>query len=429
MTRKRWLLVAAAVAVLCLACGGVGVAYLAQNVPAVARLFRGAPDEPTAIPIGAAELSLDLPTATVTPDPTATATEIPPSPTATPSATATTAPADPPGPAASMTAAVETAAPTSTTTPTPTWTATLTPTRTASPTPVPPTPTPRPQWIAFESKRGENKDYEIVVVKPDGSRQANFTNSWADDVAPAWAPTGRHIAFVSFRDTVAGKWGMGKGAIYVKAFDLQSGQGGEVWRVTDDGGSEGWPTWSPDGQRIAFQSDRSGNWDIWISNVDGTGLAQLTRHPAEDRFADWSPDGKKIAFTSKRSGNEEVWVVDVQAALEGGDDSGAINLTNCPAADRYPFWSPNGKQLTFNTKRDGNFEVYVMNADGSKPRNVSRSPGSTEGLADWSPDGKRLVFYSNRGGNKEVYVLDLASLAWTNISNHPASDEFCAWSP
>ncbi|RPI51235.1 MAG: hypothetical protein EHM56_09770, partial [Chloroflexi bacterium] len=87
--------------------------------------------------------------------------------------------------------------------------------------------------------------------------------------------------------------------------------------------------------------------------------------------------------------------------------------------------------------RDGDFEVYVMNADGSKPRNLSRSPKSTEGLADWSPDERRLVFYSDRGGNKEVYILDLASLpaqgdspgAWKNISNHEASDEFCAWSP
>ena len=97
--------------------------------------------------------------------------------------------------------------------------------------------------------------------------------------------------------------------------------------------------------------------------------------------------------------------------------------------DRYAIWSPDGRQLTFNTNRDGNFEVYVMNADGSRPRNLSNSPKSTEGLADWAPDGRRLVFYSDRGGNKEVYILDLASLKWTNISNHEASDEYCAWSP
>jgi Tol biopolymer transport system component len=430
MTRKRWLAVGAALLALCLISGSLGFAYLARNIPGVARLIH----EPPAAPTGALPVTdkISLPaTATLTVTPTAT--EVPPTPTSTPSATATVTR---PSPQAET---VEGPVPTlaSTATPTPTWTASPT---TVPPTAIPPAPTatppastatpaPRPEWIAFESQRGVNNDLEIMAMAPDGSRQTNLTNSWADDVAPAWAPDGRRIAFVSFRDTLAGKWGLGNGAVYVMPFDPASGQAGEARRVTDDGGSEGWPTWSPDGRRIAFQSNRSGNWDIWMINADGTGLAQLTRHPADDRFACWSPDGTKIAFTSQRSGTQDVWVLDVQAALSSGDDSGAINLTNSPSDDRYPFWSPDGKQLTFNSRRDGNYEIYIMNSDGSHPRNVSNSPKSAEGLADWSPDGTRLVFYSDRSGNKEVYLLDLATLAWTNISNHPASDEFCAWSP
>jgi TolB protein len=92
-------------------------------------------------------------------------------------------------------------------------------------------------------------------------------------------------------------------------------------------------------------------------------------------------------------------------------------------------WSPDGKRIAFNTGRDGNQEIYVMNADGSKPTNVTRAPDSIEGLADWSPDGRRLVLYSDRPGNKDVFVLDLASGPWTNLTKHPASDEFCTWSP
>jgi Tol biopolymer transport system component len=69
-----------------------------------------------------------------------------------------------------------------------------------------------------------------------------------------------------------------------------------------------------------------------------------------------------------------------------------------------------------------------MNADGSNQKNLSKSPESTEGLADWAPDGRRLVLYSDRSGNKEVYVMDLASGKWTNLTNHPASDEFATWS-
>jgi Tol biopolymer transport system component len=424
MTHKRKLAAGAALLALCLVCGGLGFAYLARNIPGVARLLHDPPAIPTEALAVADKIALPA-TATLTVAPTQT--QVPPAVTSTPSATATAAL---PSPQATTVASPE---PTLASTATPTPTSTASPTTIAPPTSTAPPPTattpPRLQWIAFESQRGANNDLEIMAMAPDGSRQTNLTNSWADDVAPAWAPDGRRIAFVSFRDTLAGKWGLGNGAVYVMPFDPATGQAGEARRVTDDGGSEGWPTWSPDGRRIAFQSNRSGNWDVWIINADGTGLAQLTRHPADDRFPSWSPDGTRIAFTSKRSGSYDVWVLDVQAALSSGDDSGAVNLTNSPSEDRYPFWSPDGKQLTFNSKRDGNYEIYIMNSDGSHPRNVSNSPRSAEGLADWSPDGTRLVFYSDRSGNKEVYILDLASLAWTNISNHPASDEFCVWSP
>jgi TolB protein len=273
-------------------------------------------------------------------------------------------------------------------------------------------------------------DYEIYAIKPDGSGLTEVTKSWADDLAPVWSPDGRWIAFVSLRDTLTGKWDLEKGSIYITEFDLVRGVSlGNVRRVTDNTASDGWPTWSPDGQRIAFHSKRDGNWDIWVINIDGTGLTRLTRHDAPDRYPAWSPDGRQIAFTSKRSGNEEIWVLDFDAALSGEGDSQAVNLTQSPSPDRYSMWSPDGRQLAFTTRRDGNYEVYLMGADGSNPRNVSNSPDTTEGLADWSPDGKSLVLYSNRPGNKDVFIVDLAASHWTNITKHPASDEFCTWSP
>ncbi|NLF11958.1 MAG: hypothetical protein GX597_09380 [Anaerolineaceae bacterium] len=412
MMRKRWTAILGVAAVACLVVAGLGAAYLGRTVPGVARLLTRATPAPTAIPLGERDFTQLLPTATQTPTATPEPTAVPPSPTPTPAPTRTARAIDPPASAT----AVATAAATDTPSPSP------------SPTAAPPTPTPRPQWIAFESKRGEHGDYEIVAMRPDGSQPTNLTQSWADDLAPAWAPDGRHIAFVSLRDTISGKWGLENSSIYGMVFDPATAAAGEVWRITDGEGSDGWPTWSPDGRRIAFHSDRSGNWDIWVVNADGSGLVQLTTSPENDRYPNWGPGGK-IAFTSNRGGNEDIWVLDVEAALSQGDDSSAVNLTRAAKRDRYAIWSPDGRQLTFNTNRDGNFEVYVMNADGSRPRNLSNSPKSTEGLADWAPDGRRLVFYSDRGGNKEVYILDLASLKWTNISNHEASDEYCAWSP
>jgi len=297
------------------------------------------------------------------------------------------------------------------------------------PTRVNPTAAPRDQWLAFETKRGELGDYEVYAITTTGSRLTNLTHSWADDVAPVWGPDGRQIAFVSFRDTLAGKWGLANGSIYIMAFDPVAGQAGEVRRVTDGEGKDGWPTWSADGQRLAFHSDRAGSFDIWIVNVDGSGLRRLTESPADDRYPAWSPDGQTIAYTSNRSGNEDVWVVDVVEALAGAADENAVNLTQAPERDRYPMWSPDGSRLTFNTNRDGDYEVYVMNADGSGQENISRSPTSTEGLADWSPDGRSLVLYSDRPGNKDEFVVDLETGQWVNVTQDPASDEFCTWSP
>lgn len=92
-------------------------------------------------------------------------------------------------------------------------------------------------------------------------------------------------------------------------------------------------------------------------------------------------------------------------------------------------WSPDGRRIAFNTNRDGDQEIYVMEADGQNQSNVTNTPDSTEGLAGWSPDGSRWVLYGDRPGNKDVFVLDLVTGEWTNATSHPASDEFCTWSP
>ncbi len=400
MTRNRWMVVAVLGLLACLMAAGVVAIWAVRNIPGVARLVYGEPPTPTLVAVSTLRATFTpLPTATLTPG------AVSPPPTGLP----VEQPTDTPPPDLQPTVA-----PTGLPSPVPTQEP---PTATPSPR-----PTPRPHWIAFETHRGSLGDYEIYVMTTEGARLTNLTNNWADDVSPVWSPDGRRIAFVSFRDTLAGKWNLGPGTIYLLDFDPMTGSGGNLVRLTDGGGNDGWPTWSPDGRRIAFQSDRSGNWDIWIINVDGTGLTQLTHSPADDEHPDWSPDGKKIAFSSDRSGNSDIWVI-------GADGSNPVNLTHAPRRDRYPMWSPDGKTIAFNTNRDGDQEIYLMNANGSNQRNITRSPNSTEGLADWSPDGKRLVLYSNRSGNKEIYIVDLASGQWTNISNDPASDEFCTWQP
>ncbi|MBN1138405.1 MAG: PD40 domain-containing protein, partial [Anaerolineae bacterium] len=309
--------------------------------------------------------------------------------------------------------------------------------------PAPATVTGQPEWIAFETQRGRFGDYEIFVMAPappeggtGGSRLTNLTNSWADDVAPAWSPAppeggtgGLHIAFVSARDTLSGKLDLEPGEIYVLEFDPLTGRAvGEARRLTESPAADGWPAWSPSGDQIAFHSDRGGDFDIWVMNADGSNPVNLTNHPGDDRYPAWSPappeggtGGARIAFASDRDGSYDIWVMNA-------DGSGPFKLTDSPARDRYPIWSPDGTHLTFNTDRDGNQEIYIMNASGGDLVNVTNTP-YIEGLADWSPGGTRLVLYSEQKKDKDVYILDLATGQWTNITNSPYSDEYCTWWP
>jgi len=107
--------------------------------------------------------------------------------------------------------------------------------------------------------------------------------------------------------------------------------------------------------RIAFNSNRDGNWEIYVMNGDGTGQTRLTNNPAEDFSPAWSPDGLRIAFSSKRDGNPEIYIMNA-------DGTGQTRLTNSPANDVHPTWSPDGTRIAFETDRDGNSEIYVMNA-------------------------------------------------------------------
>ena len=175
--------------------------------------------------------------------------------------------------------------------------------------------------------------------------------------------------------------------------------------------------------QIAFYSpsDNGGVGDIYVMNADGSGQVNLTNNPAEDDGPVWSPDGTKILFHTNRDGNPEVYVMNA-------DGSGQMNLTNNPALDYPAGWSPDGSKILFETNRDGNYEIYVMNADGSGQVNLTNNPASDADPA-WSPDGSKIAFNSSRDGNVEVYVLNADGSGLRNLTNNPAGDLRPAWSP
>ena len=128
-------------------------------------------------------------------------------------------------------------------------------------------------------------------------------------------------------------------------------------------------------------------------------IRRLTNDPADDWWPSWSPDGRHLAFASSRDDNYEIYVM-------GADGSNPRNLTNHSATDGEPSWSPDGRHLAFESFRDDNWEIYVMGADGSNLRRLTNH-SAWDDNPFWSPDGRHLAFNSDRAGNWEIYVMEL----------------------
>ena len=151
-------------------------------------------------------------------------------------------------------------------------------------------------------------------------------------------------------------------------------------------------------------------------------ITQLTDHPAEDVVASWSPDGQYLAFTSVRDGNKQVYVMDA-------DGQNITRLTYHNAESYEPAsWSSDGRRIAFTSWRDGNSEVYAMDADGHNITRLTHHPAEDTDPT-WSSDGRRIAFTSWRDGNSEVYVMDTDGQNITQLTYHDARDWDPTWSP
>lgn len=275
------------------------------------------------------------------------------------------------------------------------------------------TPTPEVEepvvsgQIMFVSNRTGNND--IYRMNADGSGLARLTDNRANDTDPTWSPDGRQLAFVSDRT----------GTTQVHTMNID---GANIQQMTDESEGITAPVWSPDGQQLAFVVASS---TIVIRALESDEISRLTDLPPDIANLSWSPDGRYLAFSASDptdEANRDIFIRSLDA------DAILMNLTNQQGSDDFPDWSPDSSRLAFQSDRDGNMDVFVMNADGTLQTPLTTDT-SFDGEPTWSQDGQQLAFVSMRDGNRDLYVINDAGAEVESLALHPAADTQPAWQP
>jgi dipeptidyl aminopeptidase/acylaminoacyl peptidase len=251
----------------------------------------------------------------------------------------------------------------------------------------------------------------IWVMNPDGTGQINLTNTVGSvNNEPSWSPDMTKLAFQSNRD--------GNFEIYVMNSD-----GSGVTRLTSNTTNDLFPTWSPVGNKIAFQRSVPGvGTEIYTMNVDGTAQTRLTDNAVNDGSPAWSPDGTKIVYNRGAPGGD-IFVMNA-------DGTSQTQLTSGPHIEHSPFWSPDGSKIVyaFVTPTASSLEIWVMNADGTNQTSLTPTPGNDREPA-WSPDGTRIVFSRDDGTGINIWMMNADGTSPTKLTNSqlPVYDSSPYW--
>lgn len=244
--------------------------------------------------------------------------------------------------------------------------------------------------------RDDGMDMEIVTMDADGRNEQVLTSNEYDDWAPVWTPDKSQIVFHSDRDGFDG--------IYIMNRD-----GSNAQLVSPYGQYARFPSVSPDGQLIAFEMfmgtvNGEDNWDIFVKAIHCGATQQITFSPYHEGGAAWSPDGTQLGYHSNATATVELGY---DIYVFNFDTAETQRMTFHPEAmDVWPQWSPDGSQMLFHSERDGNSEIYIMNADGTNQRNISNNP-ALDRVPRFTADGEQVVFRSERNGDSEIFIMNV----------------------
>jgi Tol biopolymer transport system component len=284
----------------------------------------------------------------------------------------------------------------------------------------------RSSWPSWSPVSGDERilfvgrtdgDWELYTMWDDGTDLVRLTDNDSEEIQPRVSPDGRTVAFASDlgedeRDDDYEIW-------------LTDARAPSEWvRLTDNQTDDWHPAWSPDGSKLAFASkqDQDGSWDIYVMNANGTGEMRLTTDSAEDSYPAWSPDGKRIAFYSERTGDGDIYVMDVSNGL------GVTALVTSDGFDCSPAWSPDDRALAFASARDhgGTYatEIYLLDLLSENVSRLTDNDGH-DGSPLWSSDGRRIFFTSDRRwGIDDIWVMNADGSDPHNLTEDDRSDLF-----
>lgn len=223
---------------------------------------------------------------------------------------------------------------------------------------------------------------------------------------PSWSPDGERIAFTSYRN--------GTGDLYLYSFS-----GSSASRIVT-GGVNTAPAWAPGSRYLAFTRSVEGNSDIYSYDRATSDLQRLTARASIETSASFSPTGQQIILTSDRVGYPQLYIMD---AAGGTAERAGFAHGYCDS----PSWSPTGDRIAYCARADGNFHIFVMNSDGTDIRQVTLEGSLNEDPA-WSPTGRHLAFSSDMDGVRSIYLLELNKLQLFRLTD--GAECYCAtWSP
>ncbi len=263
--------------------------------------------------------------------------------------------------------------------------------------------------IAF-AKRTQRKSKEICVMDFDGHNERCVVQDGSLNLLPAWTADGAGVYYSTYLH----------GGPHLYVYDLKSGKSKPISRYS---GLNIGAAASPDGRLLALTLSKDGNSEIYALSANGGNPKRLTHQEwAIDSSPSWSPDSKRIAFVSERSGNPQIYVMNA-------DGSGERRLTFQGNYNQTPNWSPSGDFILFNARDERLvYDIFKISPANGEVVRLTQDQGNNE-HPTFSPDGNLVVFSSTRGGESKLYVMNANGTQQRLISRGSGEYTTPEWGP